>query len=174
MELKDIAQIILIPILTVLLSYFLNKSKEKADRNLIKDQEVFKSLKSSFTENLDLVVLFRDHSVGDLTHRDYITQALALQEKLQSSGFIFMDRKLESYRKQLLEEISKFLEYTSVNFFVHEDQPDYYELKFLRKARQGDREAEERFNSLRKEIDDVGTTIYHTYDNLVILAQKKL
>jgi hypothetical protein len=174
MELKDIAQIILIPILTVLLSYFLDKYKEKANRNLIKDQEVFESLKSSFTEGRDLVVFFRDHSVGDLTHRGYITQLCALKEKLQSSGFIFVDRKLEKYRKQLSDEISKFIEYTSVNFFTHEDQHDYYELKFRRRAQQGDIEAEERFTSLYKEIDDVGTTIYRTYDNLVTLAQKKL
>jgi hypothetical protein len=174
MEYKDIAQIILIPILTVLLSYFLDKTKEKAKRNLIKDNETFASLKSSFFENRDLVSFFRDYSVGNLTHRDYISQIYIVKEKLQSADFIFINRQLEKYRRKLLAELTKFTELTQVNFFVHDVQKDFYELKFRRRSQDGDQEAHEKFVSLAKEIDDVGTNVYQTYTKIAIMAQKKL
>ena len=95
-------------------------------------------------------------------------------EKLQCVDFIFIDRKLEKNRKQLLNELLKFTNFTKANFFVHDIQRDYYELNYHRRTQDGDPEARERFVSLTKEIDDVGSNIYQTYSKIAILAQKKL
>ena len=82
----SIAQIIIIPILTVLLSNYLESARERKKRSLEKDRELFTSIKSSFTEGRNLVTFFRDHSVGDLTHREYITQAYTAKENLEQPG----------------------------------------------------------------------------------------
>ena len=173
MELKDIAQIILIPILTVILSFTLNKIREKSKRNLKKDQEIFASLKSSFTDGRDLSLFFRDQSVGEPIHQEYISKIDSLNRKLHQPDFIFMDRKLEKHRKQLKDKLSEFWEILVPNIFPQAN-PDFYELNFRQRARNGEPVASREFEALMSKLDKIGTDIYETYSKIAVLAQKRL
>ena len=173
MELKDIAQIILIPILTVILSFTLDRIRERSTRSLKKDQETFASLKASFTDGRDLVIFFRDHSVGDPIHHDYVSQIDSLNRKLHQPDFIFIDRKLERHRRQLEDKVSEFMEILGTNIFPQVNS-DFYELNFRQGARRGEPEASREFNTIKSRLDQIGTDIYKIYSEITVLAQKRL
>jgi len=175
LEIKDILQIILIPILTILLSSVLDLFKEKRKRNLKKDQDLFETLKELIEGERNLVVFFRDHSVGDLTHREYISKVIKLDHEIDLPGFVFSNKRLEKLRKELHAKVNEFLSHTSVNFLPHKLQTDYYDLTFREEAKKGnDPEASTKFRELYTLIDSIGTDIYEIYKKMATIAQKEI
>ena len=64
MTTKDILQIILIPILTLILTKSWDVISKRRARNLEKDREVFQLIQDIFEGNTDLVTCFRAPSTG--------------------------------------------------------------------------------------------------------------
>jgi hypothetical protein len=175
LEIKDIIQIILIPILTILLSGVLDLYKEKRKRNLKKDQDLFESLKVLFEGERNLVIFFRDHSVGDLTHRDYISRIVKIENDINLPGFVFSNRKLEKLRKDLHSKVKEFLSHTSTHFLPHKKQSDYYDITYRYEAKKGtDHEASRKFKELYTMIDNIGTEIYNLYREMATIAQRNI
>lgn len=169
MSIKDILQIVLIPITKIW-----DSINNRNIRKIAKDKEIYQSIKDIF-EDGDLIYFFCNHSVSNLTHREYMKTIDKLQNKLESPGFIFTIGELEKLRIGLLKKINEFIEMTSVNFFVNNNNRDYYELKYYEQAKlYTDSEASNKFKTLAEKIDLIGTEIYQIYKELSEQARKKL
>lgn len=174
-EVKDIVQIIAIPIITIILAYLLDIKKSKNKTRAENDRKLMQELKNVFEIDGDLIYLFRDHSVGNLTHRDYLTQADILEKLIGGPGFIFSNRKLENLRKDMHSKLCEYLQTTSKNFFILKTQPDYYQLKYWEKVQEyDDPEILEKFSTLTKEIDGLASEIFEAYRKITEIAQKQL
>jgi len=172
-EIKDIVQIILIPILTIILASILDSSKEKRKRNSTKDKELFELLKGLFEGKNDLILFFRDHSVGNHTHRDYISKVNKLEHEIVLPGFVFSNRRLEKSRKKLHAKTDEFISHTAANFLPLKNRPDYYDLRYKKDADLNP-ETFTKFKELYSMIDKIGTEIYEIYNEMASIAQKKL
>jgi hypothetical protein len=175
MDIIEIGQIFLIPILTLLLNIGWESVRDVYKRKNEKDREIYQELREYFEGDIDLVAFFQNHSVGDPTRDECIDQFLRLLEKLKRPGFLFTHDSLEKLRIELLEKLEEFYVLTSKNMFVHSKLDGFYELKYSREAEYDmNPETLEKFNRLRKKIDGLGTEIYRTYKKLSEKAQRKL
>lgn len=175
MEWAQIVQIILIPIITLLLTILWESIRDTQKRKREKDKKIFSELRESFESGRDLVVFFRDHSVGEPTHTDYISKVDEISRLLKRPGFLFSMRQLERLRVDLTKKIDDFIFLTSRNMFIHQKLQDHYELRYSMEVKGGsDPETENKFEQLYKKIDGVGTEIYRIYKELSDKAQKQL
>jgi len=108
MPTKEILQVVLIPIITIVLTIVWDSVSKRLIRNIAKDKEISQSIKDSFEKERDLIYFFRFHTVGDLTHREYMKAIDNLKYKLESPGFVFTIKKLEKLRIKLLKKITNF------------------------------------------------------------------
>ena len=174
-EVKDIVQIIAIPLITVFLAHLLDQKKSKNKTRAENDRKLFLDLRNVFEIDGDLIYLFRDHSVGDLIHRDYMKHAHKLETLIGGPGFIFSNRKMENLRKDMHSKLCEYLNTTSKNLFVKKTQPNYYELRYREKVQEyDDPEIMNKFTTLAKDIDDLASEIYLAYRRIAEIAQKQL
>lgn len=172
-ELKDIFQIILIPLITIILGNVLDVYKDKSKRNREKDITIFTSIQEKISGEIDLVWFFRDVTSGAPTEKRFITGVLNLNNLLETPGCIFLNQKLEKKRNQLLGKIQDYIEITIKNMFPSKNLPDHYELRYYG-VRNDDEATNQKFISLYVEIDKISTDIFHIWSQLVTDAQRIL
>jgi len=174
MSTKEILQIVLIPIITVLLTMIWDSVSKRRIRKRAKDKETYKSIKEGFEKERDLVSFFKNHSVGDDTLREDIQAVGSVKQILESPGCIFTFKVLENLRIRLYKKIDEFLMLTGKHLHPSKSNNKYYELEYKMKAKDfSDEENNRKFKDLYTKIDIIGTEIYEVYVKLSEKAQKR-
>lgn len=174
MTTKDILQIVLIPILTLLLTKSWDLISKHRAKNLEKDREVFQSIQSIFEGDTDLVTWFRGPITG-FVPAEFLESIWVLQDNFYRPSLFFTVRKLEKLRLDLRDVINEFERFFMDHYKPLEDYEGRYNLEYFDEAQMGnDPEAIEKYNQLANKVRNLSSKISEIYDHFAVVARKKL
>lgn len=146
----------------------INRAWKNRDRKNQKDKEILDEIRGFLDDDTMLVLRTQDF-MGTFDW-DHINGLKKFMMACERPDFIFLDKKLEKMRIQLLETITKFDQILGANSF----RVDIVGSKEARIPKEWEFEQPEKFQSLRLEVNELANQACEIHAELVKKARQKL